>query len=492
MSSVRTHARAPHDAEASRAAQRSLRSRLLRVGIVLAVLLVVTAASIAFALQVTPPQTVSALGQTVEVGAAAPTLSLRGPGEVILFGQTLPTQIDFVGPVRPRLVLTTISVNEQLASLFAPGPRPAADRIGESLASGWTRYFLWQIAFVSFAAIVLLGAMAGWRRYGARQTLIAIAGGLAFVQVVNLSVIMLTAYTAPRTLGAVSSLGELVGRVEGRAVPRAEGPALTDVEALVLGDSVAAGLGGPALPDPTDLDVACERSTTAFATTLARVNEWNVQNLACSGATIRSGVIGRQYAGGRWIAPQIAEAQRAVAPQVVVLNVGANDLSWSVMVHVCAAAAECDDRAQTAYFQRTLNRFTSDYYELLRQLGTLPGEPLVVVNRYYAPFDADDAECLADADLTEGKLQVLLGRLDALNMVIANGAETFGYRTAAPDFHGHELCSSEPYVQGLDDAAPLHPNARGQLVIALAVERAILAADETDAETEEALAAARL
>ena len=51
------------------------------------------------------------------------------------------------------------------------------------------------------------------------------------------------------------------GRVEGRAVPRAEGPALTDVEALVLGDSVAAGLGGPALPDPTDVDVYSFRGT---------------------------------------------------------------------------------------------------------------------------------------------------------------------------------------------------------------------------------------
>jgi lysophospholipase L1-like esterase len=473
-------------------ARRSLRARLLRVGVRLAGLLLVTAASIAFALQVTPPQTVSALGQTVEVGTAAPSASLRGPGEVVLFGQALPTEIDFVGPVRPRLVLTNISVNQQLASLFAPGPRPAADRIGESLANGWIRYFLWEIAFVSFAAIVLVGAMAGWRRLGGRQTLVAIAGGLAFVQVVNLGVIMLAAYSAPRQLRQVTNLSQLVGRVEGRAVPRAEGPALPDVQALVLGDSVAAGLGGPAISDGTDDDVACERSTTAFATTLARVNEWNVRNLACSGATIRSGVLGRQYAGGRWIAPQIAEAQRALAPQVVVVNVGANDLNWSVMVHVCAVSADCDDRAQTAYFQRTLNRFTSDYYELLRQLGTLPGEPLMVINQYYAPFDPDQAECLAEEELTPEKLHVLLDRLDALNMVIANGAETFGYRTTRPDFRGHELCSTESYVQGLDEAAPLHPNARGQLVIALADERAILAVDEREtSDGEEALAATR-
>jgi lysophospholipase L1-like esterase len=483
MTSVGTHTRV-HDAPSEPRPPRSRRRRVARVAVVVATLLLVSAASIAFALQVTPAQTVTALGQTVEVGAAAPSASASGPGEVVLFGQTLATEIDFVGPVRPRLVLRNISVNQQLASLFATGPRGGADRIGESLASGWIRYFVWEIAFVSFAAIVLLGAIAGWRRSTGRQTVIAIVGGLVFVQAVNLSVIMVTAFTAPATLRTVSSLSELVGRDEGRAIPRAAGPALEDVQALVLGDSIAAGLGGPALPDASPTDVACERSTIAFATTLARVNEWNVQNLACSGATIGSGILGRQYAGGRWIAPQIAEAQRAVAPEVVVVNVGANDLNWSVLVAVCAAANECDDRAQTAYFQRTIDRFTSDYYELLRQLGTLPGEPIVVINQYYAPFDVG-AECLEDHGLTEDKLEVLLGRLGALNRVIANGATTFGYRTVQPDFSDNGLCTPQPYLQGLDDPAPLHPNARGQLVIALADERAILAVDDADRADEE-------
>ena len=56
------------------------------------------------------------------------------------------------------------------------------------------------------------------------------------------------------------------------------------------------------------------------------------------------------------------------------------------------------------------------------------------------------------------------------------GAQTFGYQTVQPDFSGHELCTSSSYVQGPSDPAPLHPNARGQLVIALADERALLGA----------------
>lgn len=452
------------------------RRRLARSALIVATLLLIATASIAFALQVTPPQPVSALGQTVEVGAAAPTATTAGPGELMLFGQTLPTAVEFIGPVRPKLVLTDISVNQQLASLFAPGPRPAAERIGDALARGWIRYFLWEVAFVTFAAVLLLGAVAGWRRYEGKRTAVAIAGGLVFVQVVNLSVIMVTAFTAPQTLRQVTSLNDLVGRDEVRAVPRAPGPPLVGVQALVLGDSIAAGLGGPPVGDPSPTDRACERSATAFATTLARVNEWGVRNLACSGATIRSGVLGPQFAGGRWIPPQIAVARRAVEPQVVVVNVGANDMSWSVLVHLCAAAEACDDRAQTAYFQRTLDRFTSDYYDLLRQLVTLRGDPLVVVNQYYAPFGTG-SDCLESSGLTGAKIEILLGRLDALNMVLANGAATFGYRTATPNFDGHGLCAEQSYVQDMDAPAPLHPNARGQLVIALATERAILEVD---------------
>jgi hypothetical protein len=60
--------------------------------------------------------------------------------------------------------------------------------------------------------------------------------------------------------------------------------------------------------------------------------------------------------------------------------------------------------------------------------------------------------------------------------VLAEGARTFGYLVAQPDFTGHGACSEQPYVQGLTDSAPFHPNATGELVIALADERALLGA----------------
>ncbi|MDH4112652.1 MAG: GDSL-type esterase/lipase family protein [Actinomycetota bacterium] len=454
----------------ARVVLRQVARALLMVGI----LVVISGASIAFALRVAPTQSVSALGQTVSVGATSPTWSTAGPGEVVVFGRSLPTQVDFVGPVRPRLVLTEISIDAQVEGAFAPpGRAAAAAELGEALAAGWRRYFAWEIAFVALGAVLLLGAIAGWRGYGGKRTAMVLVGGLLFVEVVNLSAIMVTAFTAPDILRGLGSVSDLVGRDSIRPVAAAAGPELDEVQAIVLGDSTAAGLGGPALADATPDDEACERSSIAFAETLARVNDWNVDNLGCSGATIEHGVLGSQLAGGRRLAPQLAVAKRATSAEVVIVNVGANDMHWSTLVFLCGASDTCDDRALTAFYQRSLDDFTQDYYELLRQLAALPGDPLVLINQYYVPFDPK-LDCLEELGLTSRKIETMLERLVTLNMLLANGAETFGYRTVKPDFSGHELCADQSYVQGIDDAAPLHPNARGQLVIALAGERALL------------------
>ena len=49
-----------------------------------------------------------------------------------------------------------------------------------------------------------------------------------------------------------------------------------------------------------------------------------------------------------------------------------------------------------------------------------------------------------------------------------------GFDAVAPSFAGHELCTAQPFVQGFEDAAPLHPTAAGEIAIALADEQALL------------------
>jgi lysophospholipase L1-like esterase len=458
---------------------RDERSRLRRIGHLLlsiGVLLAVAVVSITLGLRVTPTQSVTALGQTVAVGTTTPSWSLRGPGQVDLFGQSLPTRVRFWGPIRPRLVLTDITINEQVASLFAPSTHAGSvTALGDRLAAAWKRYFGWEIVFVALFALLLLGVIAGWRRHAWtwKKTLVTIVGGLLVVEAINVGVIMLTAFSAPTILQSVHSLGALVGRTDPTPIRAAPGPPLVGVQALVLGDSTAAGIGTAPLRSATKADQACGRSSEAFAVHLAQVNDWTVRNLACGGATIRHGILGRQNVGGMTLPAQLAVAKRATSPTAVVISVGANDMMWGPMIRLCAVSVRCDDRASTAFFQSSLSTFARDYYELLRQLTELPGKPRIVINLYYAPFERS-ADCIPQ--LTPDKIATLLDRLDALNAVLSKGAQTFGFLVADPDFAGHGLCSASPYVQGLNDLAPFHPNARGELVIALADERTLLGA----------------
>jgi lysophospholipase L1-like esterase len=248
----------------------------------------------------------------------------------------------------------------------------------------------------------------------------------------------------------------------------------------VLGDSTAAGLGGRPLQHPTAADAACQRSADSYAVDLARANAWNVANLGCSGASIAHGLLGSQTTEGTRLPAQVAVAARVRHPSLVIVSVGANDLRWSQMVALCAVSS-CNDRASEAYFQRTLQRFTQNYYDLLRQLAELHGTPRVIVNLYYTPF-TPGSTCLSRIGLTPGRIRVLLERLGAINSVLREGADTFGDLAVQPEFTGHELCRPQPYVQGLADPAPFHPTAAGSLAIALADERA-LAADQVSAST---------
>jgi hypothetical protein len=142
------------------------------------------------------------------------------------------------------------------------------------------------------------------------------------------------------------------------------------------------------------------------------------------------------------------------------------------MTRLCVASAVCNDKVSSAFFSKQIGDFTRSYYELLGDLAGLPGSPDVLVNQYYSPFGAN-LRCLASYGITAAKVKVLASRLAQLNMVLAQGAETFGFGVTEPPFAGHELCTADPYVQGPGDPAPLHPTAAGELAIALADQQVL-------------------
>jgi lysophospholipase L1-like esterase len=437
----------------------------------IATFVLVTAAATWLALRVTPLQTVSAAGQTAQVGATLPNASLKGPGELDLFGQVMPTKPQFTGPIRPRLELQHISIDPKVVQMLrSDGPHGVELTLSQQLAAGWERYFLWEtLIAMAFAAVPLI-AIGAVRKKPALWKLVS--AGVTVVCVVNVGGILLTAAGTPKTLRSVRTLDDLTG-VDPLSVPPPAGKPQPGVQAVVIGDSTASGWGLPWASNPSELDKACGRSADSYATDLATANNWNVLNVACGSATIKNGLLGPQLLyNGEVAPPQLPEAEAATHAKVIIVSVGADDLQWGVMTQLCAATAVCNDKVSGAYFNQLLGNFTRSYYELLSDLARLPQHPAVLVNEYYSPFGSSIG-CLRAYDMNQAKEEVLLSRLGALNTVLAQGAGAFGFGVTMPRFTGHELCTADPYVQGPGDPAPLHPNAAGELAIALADEQAL-------------------
>ena len=451
-------------------APRRVRARLLGA----AAILLVCTTSAWLALLVTPSQTVSTAGQSVQVGAAEPTFSLAGPGELDLFGQTMPTTLKFHGLIRPKLELTHISLDNQLAQFVqtSSAKHSTTGDLASALIKGWEHYFLWQTLIAGAFAVLLLLAVAGVRRYPHRTTIKLVAFGALTAVVLNVGFVVAFAAGTPGTLRQVHSLDDLVGSTPVGAAPEPVGASLPGVQAVVLGDSTAAGLGNPLVRDPSALDRACGRSSDSYAADLAEVNAWTVLNLACSGATVADGILGPQQLGSGVAAPQFGVLEQASHASVVVVGIGANDLQWEAMAAMCAMGPSCDDQATAAMFQANLNTFTQDYYQLLHDLAALPAHPRVLINEYFSPFGGK-LDCLSSEGLTSAKSATLLARLGTLNQVLGDGAKTFGFTAVKPEFTGHELCTTQPFVQGLRDSAPMHPNTAGELAIALADQQAL-------------------
>ena len=229
--------------------------RLTRTGaFYLVTFLLVTGGSIWLALQVAPLQTVSAAGQTAQVGAALPSLSLSGPGELDLFGQVMPTKPQFEGPIRPLLQLTHITIDAQVAQLLrSDSPRTLELNLSaSSWPQGWKRYFEWETLIAAGFAVVGLIAVAGVRQAVAQAAMAktVVIAGLVAVAAVNVGGVAADRRRAPRPCCAASRRSTTwSARIRSRAPPqhRSHRP-LPGVQAVVIGDSTAGRRGQPDRP----------------------------------------------------------------------------------------------------------------------------------------------------------------------------------------------------------------------------------------------------
>jgi hypothetical protein len=445
------------------------RSLSHKIGLALVALCFVVAvplASIEIALLVSPPQSIQTAGQSLEL-SAGPALSTSGPGTLALFGQSIPTTQQFSGPIRPRLQWAEVTHYDQLL-LALRQPRD----LGQDLRGGWGSYFTRELLIAvlvaaGLSAVILLLARRRWSLVLTGMLVAAmIAGGVDAIAVSS-------AASGLNQLSQVRTLDELVGRSPLGVVAPPPKPASTVATTVVIGDSTAAGAGNPVVLNATPDDVACRRSRDSYAADISAVNGSAVVNLACTNASIEEGLFGPEVINGRIVPAQLATLATMTGVRTVIVSIGANEMHWAALMELCLVSPQCDDSASAAWFAQALDSFTIDYYDLLQHLATLPGAPQVIINEYYDPLPAKPT-CSGQPDVTAAKSAVLLDRLTQFNTVLSEGAASFGFAAVDPTFSGHELCTSQSFVQGLGAAAPLHPNAAGELAIALADERPLL------------------
>lgn len=238
---------------------------------------------------------------------------------------------------------------------------------------------------------------------------------------------------------------------------------------VALGDSVAAGLGLGVTSENSLADQRCGRSAQAYPYLVAEAKQLDLTHAACSGATAGD-LITPQGVSGPNISRQISTVFANGQPDLITVTAGANDSQWSRFIYKCYQLT-CGTSTDTTIansalvvLQAKLSAFFSELK--LRSDGGQP--PQTIMTGYYNPLSAN---CNAQTQqLSSAELAWIEANVSALNQTIKQVTEQFSFASFAPvDFSGHDICSADPWVQGLTDQAPIHPTVEGQRVIANAV-----------------------
>ena len=323
-----------------------------------------------------------------------------------------------------------------------------------------------------------------------------------------------------------------------------------DADALsmvVMGDSVAAGegiaygytydtsglfhrwTGGVADPTWDQPYPLCHQTQQAYGNVAAEALGADLATFACTGATYENGIVGDRTEGsgeittvmrpaefGVWPGGPLNPDYDAAAPDVVVITLGADDLSFVPIVTYCVTGTtEAADAAKVMEevladdvlgpfdgqtictegdpgqpieerFWDQLPVLEQHYVALvdaIKARGEQDGKvPQIVFTTYYDPLPQPDESdwCLDVADLERANLDYLGSLIDTLNSTIESTVgDIDGVHVAdiSKVMAGHEWCTDDPWAYGLSillldptSSAPFHPTPDGQAAIAAVVE----------------------
>ena len=311
---------------------------------------------------------------------------------------------------------------------------------------------------------------------------------------------------------------------------------------LSLGDSYASGEGNPRnvgawvnLRNPLMPfipywdDVDCRRSTRAASAQAAlALEKSNPQvpvtfvHLACSGATINSGVLGPQT-GAKQTESQIDQARRVLRGQrvdTVLLSIGGNDIGFTSILQACVLNANCPLRPVTngplaGYasiqdgVQGQLAGLGAGYQAISQALTELaPGAQVFITMYPDITRNSNGAPCtyltMSQSDFTWARTTILTPtpptaypyqtlQGQTLNFPLTNGSlnaqvantTQFGFTPVTGSWSasgdspvGHGICAGADSwvipvnINGNVNGA-FHPNPAGQVAIAQAIEQAL-------------------
>lgn len=249
--------------------------------------------------------------------------------------------------------------------------------------------------------------------------------------------------------------------------PSVQGPQ-TDLY-VALGDSVAAGLGLDATSNVENENASrCGRSDQAYGAIVAQRLSMPFINTACSGATAGD-LVTKQGVDGPNIAAQLDTAFSGGTPTLMTITAGANDVHWDEFIQICHRT-NCATRSVTATAEAYVYalKIKLEYAFSSIQNRSNGSPPHVILTGYYNPI----SELCVDEQqrITLAEVNWMSTRTAQLNNTIQDVASRYSFvHFASVDFTGHDVCSSDSWLQTADDVAPLHPTAQGQAAIAESV-----------------------
>ncbi|MEU6857636.1 SGNH/GDSL hydrolase family protein [Glycomyces sp. NPDC046736] len=214
---------------------------------------------------------------------------------------------------------------------------------------------------------------------------------------------------------------------------------------VALGDSYASGFGA----GDYDADDGCHRSAHAFPALVAEAIDEELEFEACSGAVVADVV-----------EQQLDALDSAI--DFVTITVGGNDSGLEAVLGACA---DTDTAACTAAIEEARALITEDLPGsldgLYTQVEAQAGEATIIVVGYPRLFS--ETACEAVLDTTPDEQRAVNELFDLLADTIAAAATGHGFAFVDPRdaFDGHELCTEDTWVMGLESAEPFHPNATG-------------------------------